>query len=78
VAHTFEDLVQLEQAAVQAHQHYLSPGVDDLDTARRAWIAAAAAFQAAVTEYAAAEGKSRVEVEMAVKKAVRHAAEAAG
>jgi hypothetical protein len=41
-----------------------------------AWIDAAARFQAAVTEYAAAEGKSRVEVEMAVKKAVRYPAEA--
>jgi hypothetical protein len=72
VAHTFEDLVQLEQAAVQAHQHYLSPSVDDLDAARQAWIDAAAAFQAAVTEHAAAKGESRVEVEMAVKRAVRH------
>jgi hypothetical protein len=72
VAHTFEDLVQLEQAAVDAHQHYLSPGVDDLDAARQAWIDAAARFQAAVTEHAADEGKSRVDVEMAVKKAVRH------
>jgi hypothetical protein len=78
VAHTFEDLVQLEQAAVQAHQQYLSPGADDPDAARQAWIDAAARFQAAVTEHAEAEGKSRVEVEMAVKKAVRHPAEAAG
>jgi hypothetical protein len=77
VAHTFEDLVQLEQAAVQAHQHYLSPGGDDPDAARQAWVDAAAVFQAAVTEHAAAEGTSRVEVEMAVKKAVRHPAEAA-
>ncbi len=77
MAHTFEDLVQLEQAAVRAHQRYLSPGVDDLDAARQAWIDAAARFQAAVTEHAAAgEGESRVDVEMAVKKAVRHPAEA--
>jgi hypothetical protein len=72
VAHTFEDLVQLEQAAVQAHQHYLSPGVDDPDAARQAWIDAAARFQGAVTEHAAEKETSRVEVEMAVKKAVRH------
>ena len=71
--HTFEDLIALEQAAQAAHQQYTAPGVDDLDTARRNWIKAAAAFQAAVTEHAAADGKlSRVEVEMAVKKAVRH------
>jgi hypothetical protein len=72
VAHTFEDLVQLEQAAVQAHARYLSPGVDDLDAARQAWIDAAARFQAAVTQYAKDEKKPRVEVEMAVKKTVRH------
>jgi hypothetical protein len=72
VAHTFEDLVQLEQAAVDAHQQYTAPGVDDPDAARQAWIDAAAAFQAAVTEYAAEKETSRVEVEMAVKKAVRH------
>jgi len=72
VAHTFEDLVQLEHAAVQAHQQYLSPGVDDPDAARQAWVDAAAAFQTAVTEHAAAEGKSRVDVEMAAKKTVRH------
>ncbi len=69
---TFEDLVQLEQAAVEAHRQYTAPGVADLNATRQAWIDAAAAFQAAVTEHAAAEGKSRVEVEMAVKKAVRH------
>ena len=71
--HTFEDLIALERAALAAHQQYTAPGVDDLDAARRAWIKAAAEFQAAVTEHAATEGKPRVEVEMAVKKAVRHA-----
>ncbi|MER6492754.1 hypothetical protein [Streptomyces griseorubiginosus] len=71
--HTFEDLIALERAAQAAHQQYTAPGVGDLDAARRAWIDAAAAFQAAVTEHAAADDKlSRVEVEMAVKKAVRH------
>ena len=73
MSHTFEDLVRLEQAAQAAHRQYTAPGVDDPDGARRNWIDAAARFQAAVTEHAAAEGKSRVEVEMAVKKAVRHA-----
>jgi len=72
VPHTFEDLIALEQAAQAAHRRYTAPGGDALDTARRDWIDAAAAFQAAVTEHAAAEGKVRVEVEMAVKKAVRH------
>lgn len=70
MAHTFEDLVALERAAEQARTALFdseaSPG------ARQAWLDAAAVFQAAVTEYAAAEGESRVTVEMAVKKAVRH------
>jgi hypothetical protein len=70
VAHTFDDLVKLEQAAEQAHAQLLTAA--DPDAARKALIQAAAAFQAAVTEYAAAEGESRVEVEMRVKKAVRH------
>ncbi|MEU5496200.1 hypothetical protein [Streptomyces griseofuscus] len=72
MAHTFEDLAALERAAEAAHAQYLAVDTD-LDAARQAWIDAAAAFQAAVTEYAEAEGKPRVEVEMAVKKAVRHA-----
>jgi hypothetical protein len=72
VAHTFEDLVKLERLAVEAHARYTAPGVDDLDAARAAWLKAAAAVQAAITEHAAAESTSRYEVEMAVKKAVRH------
>lgn len=70
MAHTFEDLVKLEQAAVDAHAQL--PTADDYDAARQEWLAAAEAFQAAVTGYANAEGSPRVEVEMAVKKAVRH------
>lgn len=68
--HTFEDLVQLEQAAVDAH-HALATA-DNPAAARQAAVDTAAAFQAAVTEHAAEKGKSRVEVEMAVKRAVRH------
>lgn len=79
MAHTFEDLVTLEQAAEQARLRLDDPGTDR-DSAWRAWRDAAVTFQAAVSEYAAgAEGESRVEVEMRVKKAVRHpAAEGAG
>jgi uncharacterized iron-regulated protein len=68
VAHSFEDLVKLERAAVDAHAQL--PTADDYDTARQTWLAAAVAFQAAVTETAG--DTSRVELEMAVKKAVRH------
>jgi hypothetical protein len=71
---TFEDLVTLEQAAVDAHAAIAT--ADDPDTARAAAVDAAAAFQAAVTKYAADEGESRVDVEMAVKKTVRHPATA--
>ena len=73
MAHTFEDLVKLEQAAEAAHARYIAPDTDDVDAARRAWVEAAAVFQAAVTAHATAEGTSRIEVEMGVKKAVRHA-----
>ena len=75
MAHTFEDLVKLEQAAVDAHAQMLDPDTNPA-AVRQAWIKAAAKFQAAVTEHAEAEGTPRVEVEMAVKKAVRHTEEA--
>ncbi|RSS11433.1 hypothetical protein [Streptomyces sp. WAC08401] len=69
MAHTFEDLVKLERLAEEAHAAYTaSPD----DGTRAAWREAADAFQAAVVEHADAEGRSRYEVEMAAKKAVRH------
>ena len=68
--HTFDDLVTLERAAVDAQAAIAT--ADDPDTARAAAVDAAAAFQAAVTQYAADEGESRVEVEMRAKRAVRH------
>ncbi|WP_309030895.1 hypothetical protein [Streptomyces alfalfae] len=69
MAHTFEDLVELERQAEAARARYVeSP---DGET-RAAWRDAADVFQAAVTEYAAAEGESRINVEMAAKKTVRH------
>ncbi|MFC8520783.1 hypothetical protein [Streptomyces sp. NPDC057257] len=70
MAHTFEDLVTLERAAVQARADL--DGAPDYAQAWRAWRDAAAAFQAAVTAHAKDEGTSRVELEMAVKEAVRH------
>lgn len=71
MAHTFEDLVKLERAAVDAHARLADPDVDQA-AARQAWIEAAADFQRAVTEHAETEGAVRYEVEMAAKKAVRH------
>ncbi|CAL9651564.1 hypothetical protein [Streptomyces sp. enrichment culture] len=75
MAHTFEDLVNLERLAEEAHAAYTANPGDDT---RAAWLEAADTFQAAVVEHAAAEGKSRYEVEMAAKKAVRHPELAAG
>lgn len=69
MAHTFEDLVNLERLAEEAHAAYTAN--PDGDT-RAAWLDAADIFQAAVVEHAAAEGTSRYEVEMAAKRAVRH------
>ncbi|GHC39444.1 hypothetical protein GCM10010348_78490 [Streptomyces anthocyanicus] len=69
MAHTFEDLVNLERLAEEAHAAYTANPDDDT---RTAWLEAADEFQAAVVEHAAAEGRSRYEVEMAAKKAVRH------
>lgn len=71
MAHTFDTLVQLEQAAEQARARLDQPDADR-DSTWRAWREAAETFQVAVSEYAAAEGESRYEVEMRVKKAVRH------
>jgi hypothetical protein len=88
VAHTFDDLIEKQQAADQAHDHveqllddYGSPtregGWSDeqteaYETAWRAWRDLAAEVQAAVTEYAQGQGKARNAVEADVKKAVRH------
>lgn len=71
VAHTFEDLVNLERDAETARAAMGEPNPDPA-AARQAWIDTAALFQAAVTQYAAAENEPRVQVEMRVKKAVRH------
>jgi hypothetical protein len=71
VAHTFEDLVTLERAAESARALLDSPDVDHA-AQWQAWREAAGRFQAAVAEHAEAEGQGRYEVEMAVKKAVRH------
>lgn len=68
--HTFEDLVQLEQAAVAAHAALRT--ADDPATARQAAGDASARFQAAVTEYAEEKKEPRVTVEMQAKQAVRH------
>ncbi|MFJ4974230.1 hypothetical protein ACIP6X_02565 [Streptomyces coeruleorubidus] len=56
-----DDLIALERAAWEEHR------------AGRLTVATANAVQDAITAHAEAVGMSRVEVEMALKRAVRHA-----
>ncbi|OIJ97754.1 hypothetical protein BIV25_13175 [Streptomyces sp. MUSC 14] len=68
---SFDDLINAQRAAVEANAT-----VKDVPysvEAWKPWFDAAADFQAKVTEYAKAEGKDRVSVEMDAKRAVRHA-----
>ncbi|MEU6437408.1 hypothetical protein ABZ874_24165 [Streptomyces albidoflavus] len=45
---------------------------DEREQQRLVWFEAGARAQAAITEWAAAENKNRYEVEVAVRRAVRH------
>ncbi|MFB7594676.1 hypothetical protein [Streptomyces sp. NPDC056160] len=89
MAHTFEELVEMQRAAGQAQaqveqlrdqygpptaQPWSEQQTQTYETAWRAWRDLARDVQAAVTEHAAAEGQSRTEVEAGVKKAARHPA----
>ncbi|MEU2487012.1 hypothetical protein ABZ593_20690 [Streptomyces sp. NPDC012617] len=65
-----DELIQLERAALDAQAVATSPSPPA--GAWTAWREAAQAVQRAVTEHAAATEESRVDVEMALKKAVRH------
>ncbi|KOG22113.1 hypothetical protein [Streptomyces viridochromogenes] len=89
MAHTFEELVNLQRAADQAHarveqlrDEYGPPTQDGgwtdeqtaaYDTAWRAWRDLARDVQAAVTEYAREQGTARNQAEADVKTAARHA-----
>ncbi|HZF92054.1 hypothetical protein [Streptomyces sp.] len=87
MAHTFEELVEMQRAADEAHAQVLQlrdeygppahtewtqQQTQTYETAWRAWRDLARDIQAAVTEHARDEGRSRYEVEADVKKAVRH------
>ncbi|MER6629706.1 hypothetical protein ABT301_15910 [Streptomyces sp. NPDC000987] len=88
MAHTFEELVEKQRAADQAHNRveelretYGPPTLeggwtqrqtDTYETAWRAWRDLARDVQASVTEYAKAEDVSRSDIEADLKKAVRH------
>lgn len=66
-----DDLINLERTAETTRARMA--GLTDAQW--RAWREASAVVQAAITKHAEATGKNRMTVEMAVKKAVRHAEE---
>lgn len=71
---SFDDLIKLERAAVAAHQ--AAKDTSYSAEAWKPWFDAAHEFQLKVTQYAKEEGTPRVEIEMRVKKAIRHPAPA--
>ncbi|WP_326779694.1 hypothetical protein OG481_02030 [Streptomyces longwoodensis] len=68
-----DDLIALERAAEEQRARLAGLNGEEYDAQRRAWREASAAAQAAITDHATAAGLSRYDVEMAVKRAVRHA-----
>jgi hypothetical protein len=75
VTHTFEELLDKQRAADQAHATVQAlRGQGDspaYDTAWQAWRDLARDVQAAVTEHAKEHGAMRAGVELDVKRAVR-------
>ncbi|WSQ15051.1 hypothetical protein OG604_49205 [Streptomyces sp. NBC_01231] len=76
MAHTFEELVEKQRAADQAHatvQALRDQGDPPAyETAWQAWRDLAQDVQAAVTEHAKEQGAMRAGVELEVKQTVRH------
>ena len=76
MAHTFEELVEKQRAADQAHATAQALRVKgDLsayETAWQVWRDLAQDVQGAVTVHAKEQGAVRAGVELEVKKAVRH------
>jgi hypothetical protein len=88
VAHTFEELVNMQAAADEAHAHVLELGkshgppsqdggwsheqVAAYGEAWKRWRGLAEEVQAAVTGHAQEQGAARHQVEADVRKAVRH------
>ncbi|WP_369217729.1 hypothetical protein [Streptomyces flavofungini] len=69
------DLVKLERCAEEARARLAGLDGEEYAAQWRRWADAAEHFQAAVTAHAEATGQLRHEVEMAAKKAARHAEE---
>ncbi|MFL4904795.1 hypothetical protein ACJ6WF_16810 [Streptomyces sp. MMS24-I2-30] len=87
MAHTFDELVEMQRAADQAHNRveelrdsygpptasqWTGEQTSTYDTAWRAWRDLARDMQAAVTEHARERGQSRYEVEVELEKLARH------
>ncbi|WP_405623626.1 hypothetical protein [Streptomyces sp. NBC_00076] len=76
MAHTFEELVEKQRAADQAHatvQALRDQGDPPAyETAWQAWRDLAQDVRAAVTEHAKEQGAMRAGVELEVKQTVRH------
>jgi hypothetical protein len=70
-----DDLINLERTAETTRARMAGLTGAEYDAQWRAWREASAVVQAAITKHAEATGKNRMTVEMAVKKAVRHAEE---
>ncbi|MGW7261403.1 hypothetical protein [Streptomyces sp. NPDC054834] len=76
MAHTFEELVEKQRVADQAHATVQALRDQDdrpaYETAWQAWRDLAQDVKAAVTEHAKEHSAMRAGVELDVKKAVRH------
>lgn len=70
-----DDLIKLERSAEEARAGLAGLAAEEYAAQWRLWADAAEAFQAAVTAHAAETSQPRHVVEMAAKKAVRHADE---
>jgi uncharacterized protein YukE len=70
-----DDLINLERQAEAERAAMAGLAGPPYEEQWRKWRRAAAKVQAAITAHATATGENRMSVEMAVKKAVRHASE---
>jgi hypothetical protein len=70
-----DDLITLERDAEDQRARLAGLSGQEWEAQRLAWREAAERVQAAITAHATAAGENRMAVEMAVKKAVRHASE---
>ena len=82
MAHTFEELVDMQRTADEAHATVRAQrdqgDPSAFDTAWQAWRSLAQDVQAAVTEHAKEQDKMRAGVELEVKREARHGAPAEG